>query len=193
MHKGRLEAFSDGVIAIIITIMVLEIKVPHEVSLEALYKLFPVFISYVISFLYVGIYWNNHHHLLQSVKKVDGHVLWSNMFLLFSLSLIPFASGWMGENHFEGLTVVLYGVVLFLCAIAYYGLTLSLLKNHSIDSTIHKAIGNKFKERISLVGYILGLILCAWAPLVSVGIYSLVALIWLYPDKRIEKQLSETN
>jgi len=193
MHKGRLEAFSDGVIAIIITIMVLEIKVPHEVSLEALFKLFPVFLSYVISFLYVGIYWNNHHHLLQTVKKVDGRVLWANMFLLFSLSLIPFASGWMGENHFESLTVVLYGVILFLCAIAYYCLTLSLLKNHSLDSTIHKAIGNKFKERASLIGYIIGLILCAWLPLVSFGIYSLVALIWLYPDKRIEKQLSEIS
>lgn len=189
MHKGRLEAFSDGVIAIIITIMVLEIKVPHDVSFEALIKLLPVFLSYVISFLYVGIYWNNHHHLFQSVKKVDGHVLWANMFLLFCLSLIPFASGWMGENHFQSLTVVLYGIILFLCAIAYYILTLTLLKNHSLDSTIHKALGNKFKERASLIGYTAGLILSFWAPLVSMSIYTVIALIWLYPDKRIEKHL----
>lgn len=192
MHKGRLEAFSDGVIAIIITIMVLEIKVPHEVSFDALLKLFPVFLSYTISFLYVGIYWNNHHHLFQSVKKVDGRVLWANMSLLFCLSLIPFASGWMGENHFQSLTVVLYGIILFLCAMSYYLLTLSLLKNHSIDSTIHKAIGNKFKERISLAGYTVGLIISAWQPLVSFGIYVVIALIWLYPDKRIEKHLSES-
>lgn len=192
MHKGRLEAFSDGVIAIIITIMVLEIKVPHEVSFDALLKLFPVFLSYTISFLYVGIYWNNHHHLFQSVKKVDGRVLWANMSLLFCLSLIPFASGWMGENHFQSLTVVLYGIILFLCAMSYYLLTLSLLKNHSIDSTIHKAIGNKFKERISLAGYTVGLIISAWQPLVSFGVYVVIALIWLYPDKRIEKHLSES-
>lgn len=191
MHKGRLEAFSDGVIAIIITIMVLEIKVPHEPTFEALTQLLPVFISYVISFIYVGIYWNNHHHLFQSVKKVDGRVLWANMFLLFCLSLIPFVSGWMGENHFQSLTVVLYGIVLFMCGFAYYILTLTLLKNHSIDSTIHKAIGNKFKERISLIGYIGGLLLSTWEPLISIGIYALIALIWLYPDKRIEKQLSE--
>jgi len=163
--------------------------VPHEVSYEALYKLLPVFLSYVISFIYVGIYWNNHHHLFQSVKKVDGKVLWANMFLLFSLSLIPFASGWMGENHFQSLTVVLYGVILLLCAVAYYCLTLSLLKNHSLDSTIHKAIGNKFKERVSLAGYAVGLLISGWLPLVSFGIYVVIALIWLYPDKRIEKHL----
>ena len=192
MHKGRLEAFSDGVIAIIITIMVLEIKVPHEPTLEALTQLLPVFISYVISFIYVGIYWNNHHHLFQSVKKVDGRVLWANMFLLFCLSLIPFVSGWMGENHFQSLTVVLYGIVLFMCGFAYYILTLTLLKNHSIDSTIHKAIGNKFKERISLIGYIVGLLLSTWEPLISIGIYALIALIWLCPDQRIEKHLLDT-
>ena len=190
MHKGRLEAFSDGVIAIIITIMVLEIKVPHEVSLEALQKLFPVFISYVLSFLYVGIYWNNHHHLFQSVKKVDGKVLWANMLLLFSLSLIPFASGWMGENHFQSLTVILYGIILFMCAFSYYFLTLSLLKNHAIDSSIHKAIGNKFKERISLAGYTLGLLISPWQPYLSFALYVVIALVWLYPDKRIEKELS---
>ncbi len=193
MQKGRLEAFSDGVLAIIITIMVLEIKVPHEVSLEALIRLVPVFVSYIISFLYVGIYWNNHHHLFQSVKKVDGRVLWANMFLLFCLSLIPFASGWMGENHFQSLTVVLYGSILFLSAMAYYFLTLSLLKNHSIDSTIHKALGNKFKERASLIGYTVGLVLSVWVPLVAIGIYTLIALIWLYPDRRIEKELLDSK
>ncbi len=190
MNKSRLEAFSDGVIAIIITIMVLEIKVPHEVTFEALYKLLPVFLSYIMSFIYVGIYWNNHHHLFQSVKRIDGRVLWSNLFLLFSLSLIPFASGWMGENEFQSLTVVVYGIVLLFCALAYYALTLTLLKNHSLDSTIHKAIGNKFKERISLVSYALGLLFSFWAPLLSVAIYAIIALLWIYPDKRIEKQIT---
>lgn len=190
MHKGRLEAFSDGVIAIIITIMVLEIKVPHDTTLQSLGKLAPIFISYIISFVYVGIYWNNHHHLFQTVKKVDGQVLWSNMFLLFWLSLIPFASGWMGENHFEGITVTLYGVVLFGCAVGYYILTNSLLKNHGIESVIYKAVGNKTKERFSLALYILGLLTSYWIPQIAFGIFSLVALIWLLPDKRIEKQLS---
>lgn len=190
MHKGRLEAFSDGVIAIIITIMVLEIKVPHEATLQALFKLAPIFISYIISFIYVGIYWNNHHHLFQRVKRVDGRVLWSNLFLLFWLSLIPFASGWMGENHFEGVTVTLYGVVLLGCAVSYYVLTNSLLKSHDTESVIHKAIPNKFKEHSSLVLYILGLFTSYWIPQIALGIFSVVALIWLLPDKRIEKQMS---
>jgi uncharacterized membrane protein len=191
MHKGRLEAFSDGVIAIIITIMVLEIKVPHEATLEALLKLIPVFISYVISFIYVGIYWNNHHHLFQSVKKVDGRVLWSNLFLLFWLSLIPFSSGWMGENHFQDITVPLYGFILLGCALGYYLLTIALLKNHSNESVIHQAIGNKFKERISLFLYVLGLILSFWYPIIAFGIFTLVALIWLIPDQRIEIALNK--
>lgn len=190
MHKGRMEAFSDGVIAIIITIMVLEIKVPHDSGFSALVNLVPVFLSYVISFLYVGIYWNNHHHLLQSVKAVDGRILWANLFLLFWLSLIPFASGWMGENHFDSLTVSLYGVVLLGCAFSYYVLTLSLLKSHTQDSVIHKAVGNKFKEHSSLVLYVLGLAISFWFPKVAFGLYSLVALIWLYPDRRIEKQIA---
>ena len=190
MHKGRLEAFSDGVIAIIITIMVLEIKVPHEATTEALYKLGPLFLSYVISFLYVGIYWNNHHHLFQSVKKVDGRVLWSNLFLLFWLSLIPFASGWMGENHFAGMTVTIYGIILLGCAFSYYVLTNSLLKNHDTESVIHKAVGNKFKEHVSLFLYIVGLLISFWLPQIAFGTFSVVALIWLLPDKRIEKQMS---
>ena len=191
MHKGRLEAFSDGVIAIIITIMVLEIKVPHEASLGALMRLAPVFLSYVISFLYVGIYWNNHHHLFQSVKKVNGRVLWSTLFLLFWLSLVPFASGWMGENHFEAITVALYGVILLGAAFGYYVLTTSLLKNHDLDSVIHRAVGNKLKEHVSLASYILGLGMSFWFPKFAFAIYSLVALMWLLPDKRIESQLSE--
>ncbi len=189
MHKGRLEAFSDGVIAIIITIMVLEIKVPHEASLEALLKLAPVFLSYVISFLYVGIYWNNHHHLFQSVTKINGRVLWTNLLLLFWLSLVPFASGWMGENHFQGLTVTLYGVVLLGCALAYYALTASLLKEHGKDSIIHKAVGNKLKERISLVVSLGALALSCFYPMVAFAAYSAVALMWIYPDRRIESHL----
>lgn len=191
MHKGRLEAFSDGVIAIIITIMVLEIKVPHEATLTALFNLSPVFLSYVISFLYVGIYWNNHHHLFQSVKSVDGRVLWANLFLLFWLSLIPFASGWMGENHFEDITVSLYGVVLLGCAVSYYLVTLSLLKSHDVDSIIHKALGSKFKEHISLVCYIIGIPFSFWIPKISFALYTIVALIWLIPDKRIESVLAK--
>lgn len=190
MHKGRLEAFSDGVIAIIITIMVLEIKVPHDASVDSLLKLAPVFLSYVISFLYVGIYWNNHHHLFQSVKKVDGRVLWSNLFLLFWLSLVPFASGWMGENHFESITVALYGIVLLGAAFGYYVLTMSLLKNHELNSIIHKAVGNKLKEHISLSSYIVGLGLSFWFPKIAFGLYTFVALMWLYPDKRIESQFN---
>lgn len=150
MHKGRLEAFSDGVFAIIITIMVLEIKVPHEATVEALLQIWPVFLSYLISFIYVGIYWNNHHHLFQSVKKVNGRILWANLGLLFCLSLIPFSSGWMGENKFEGLTVALYGLILLAAAVSYYFLTLSLLQSHESDSLLHRAVGNKIKERASI-------------------------------------------
>ena len=190
MTKNRLEAFSDGVIAIIITIMVLEIKVPHEASIDALLKLAPLFLSYVISFIYVGIYWNNHHHLLHSVKKVTGSVLWSNLALLFWLSLIPFASGWMGENHFQDITVALYGIVLLMAAFSYYLLTLFLLNIYSIDYFIHKAIGNKFKEQSSLLLYVAGLAISFWFPKAGFAIYILVAIIWLVPDPRIEKALT---
>lgn len=192
MHKGRMEAFSDGVIAIIITIMVLEIKVPHEASFEALVKLAPVFLSYVISFLYIGIYWNNHHHLLQVTQKIDGRVLWANMLLLFCLSLIPFSSGWMGENHFQDSTVSLYGIILLCCGFAYYVLTISLLRIHDNSAIIHKAVGNKLKERISLISYIIGVVLGFWFPKVAFGIYIFIALIWLYPDQRIEKHVARS-
>jgi uncharacterized membrane protein len=193
MHKGRLEAFSDGVIAIIITIMVLEIKVPHEASFEALSKLFPVFLSYVLSFIYVGIYWNNHHHLFQTVKTIDGKVLWANLFLLFWLSLIPFASGWMGENHFQDLTVALYGAILLGCGVAYYLLTLSLLKSHGSESSLHQAVGNKVKERSSLFLLGAGLITAFWFPIIALIGFALVAVIWLIPDQRIEKTLKDSK
>ncbi|GAB4417138.1 MAG: TMEM175 family protein [Bacteriovoracaceae bacterium] len=188
MYKGRLEAFSDGVLAIIITIMVLEIKVPHDASWATLFKLAPVFFSYVLSFIYVGIYWNNHHHLFQSVKKVDGKVLWANLGLLFSLSLVPFASGWMGANNFEDNTVTLYGIILLMAAFSYYLLTVSLLKSHDRESVIAKAIGNKIKERISLGLYISGVFLSYWYPRVSFSFYVFVAILWLIPDSRIEKE-----
>jgi len=189
MDKNRLEAFSDGVIAVIITIMVLELKVPHEVSLDALLRLFPAFLSYVISFIYVGIYWNNHHHLLKSVKVVNGRVLWANLHLLFWLSLIHFTSGWMGENQFKDLTVTLYGVVLLGCAFAYLLLTNSLLKIHDRSSVIHIAVGNKFKERVSVVCYVLGVLSSFWVPKISFGLYGGVAIWWLIPDERIEKEI----
>ncbi len=192
MHKGRLEAFSDGVIAIIITIMILEIKVPHEATLAALIRLIPLFISYVLSFFYVGIYWNNHHHLFQSVKQVDGKVLWANLFLLFWLSLIPFVSGWMGVNQFQNITVSFYGVVLLGCAFSYYLVTISLLKNHQSNSIIHKAVGNKVKEHLSLILYIVGLVVSFWIPYLAVFLFFVVALLWLLPDKRIEKHISNS-
>lgn len=159
MQKNRLEAFSDGVIAIIITIMVLEIKAPHEASLYALLELGPVFLSYVISSIYIGIYWNNHHHLLHAAHKVNGKILWANLFLLFWLSLIPFATAWMGENSFESITVTLYGIILFLAAFAYYVLTKFLLESGDERSVLKQAVGNKFKERISLSCYAVALII----------------------------------
>lgn len=189
MDKNRLEAFSDAVIAVIITIMVLELKIPHEVSVEALLSLAPVFLSYVISFIYLGIYWNNHHHLFKSVKVVNGRVLWANLHLLFWLSLIPFTSGWLGENHFQDLTVTLYGIALLGCAFSYYVLTSSLLKIHDLSSVIHKAVGNKFKERVSILCYVLGVLFSFLVPKISFGLYAGVAVWWLIPDERIEKEI----
>ncbi len=191
MNKNRLEAFSDGVIAIIITIMVLEIKVPHEVSVWSILNLAPIFLSYLISFIYIGIYWNNHHHLFSTVQRVNGRVLWANLHLLFWLSLIPFASGWMGENQFENLTVTFYGLILFFTAVAYYFLTLSLVKNHGKESILSKAIGNKNKERVSLFLYLFATPISIWYPYLAFGIYTVVAIIWLYPDIRIEKALEK--
>ena len=189
MSKGRLEAFSDGVIAIIITIMVLELKVPHGATWADLRELLPIMVSYVLSFVNVGIYWNNHHHLLQAVKQVDGRVLWANMHLLFWLSLMPFATAWMGENDFAALPTALYGGVLFLSAIAYTILVRVLLAVHGRDSTLATAIGSDVKGNISLVLYLLAVPLAFFLPWLAGVLYVLVAIIWFVPDRRIEKTL----
>ncbi len=190
MHKGRIEAFSDGVIAIIITIMVLEIKVPHGHDLAALTPLFPVFLSYVLSFTYVGIYWNNHHHMFQAVKHVDGSVLWANLFLLFWLSLMPFSTGFMGENEFAPIPVALYGFNLLMCAIAYTILVIALTKLHGKDSDFAKALGSDLKGKISLAAYIAALPLVFVSPVISTILFLIVALIWLVPDRRFAKIVS---
>lgn len=189
MGKNRLEAFSDGVIAIIITIMVLEMKVPHGEDFTALTPLIPVFSSYVLSFIYVGIYWNNHHHLLHAVKYVNGPILWANMHLLFWLSLFPFVTGWMGENHFAPLPIALYGVVLAMAAIAYYILSLMLIKHQGEDSLLAKAVGSDFKGIISLVIYIVAVGLSFLNQWLAFGLYIVVAIIWFIPDRRIEKKI----
>lgn len=191
MKKGRIEAFSDGVLAIIITIMVLELKIPHQTDFAALIELLPVFLSYVLSFIYVGIYWNNHHHLFMVVNKVNGSVLWANLHLLFWLSIIPFATAWMGENHFAPLPMALYGFVLLMCGVAYSILTGLLIKHHGHESILSKAVGNDFKGKISVVCYVVA-IPCAFLQVwISAAIYIAVALIWLVPDKRIENVINE--
>ncbi|MBD2354361.1 DUF1211 domain-containing protein [Tolypothrix sp. FACHB-123] len=189
MGKGRLEAFSDGVLAIIITIMVLELKVPHGADLAALRPLIPVFLSYVLSFIYIGIYWNNHHHLWQAVRHVNGRILWANLHLLFWLSLIPFVTGWMGENHFAAWPIALYGTVLLFCAIAYYILTVALISHHGKDSTLAIAIGRDIKGKISLVFYALAIPLSFVNSWIAFTFYVLMAIMWLIPDRRIEKTL----
>jgi uncharacterized membrane protein len=189
MGKTRLEAFSDGVIAIIITIMVLEMKVPHGDDLASLGPLIPVFISYVLSFTYVGIYWNNHHHLLHTVQHVNGPTLWANMHLLFWLSLTPFVTGWMGENHFHQVPVALYGVVLLMSAMAYTLLVRVLVKHHGADSTLAKAIGSDFKGKVSLAAYACAIPLAFVNEWISMGLYVAVAALWFVPDRRIESAL----
>ena len=189
MGKGRLEAFSDGVIAIIITIMVLEMKVPHGGTLKDLSPLLPVFLSYVLSFLYVGIYWNNHHHMLHTLKTVTGSVLWANLFLLFWLSLFPFTTGWVGENHLATLPTMLYGIVLFMAGIAYYLLQLMIIRAQGPDSLLKKAIGGDWKGKLSPVLYLLAIISTLHSPRVAHLVYALVAFIWLVPDRRIEHAL----
>lgn len=190
MSKGRLEAFSDGVIAIIITIMVLEMKIPHGFEFTTLKPLIPVFLSYVLSYIYIGIYWNNHHHLLQAAQHVTGGILWANLHLLFWLSLIPFVTGWMGENHFTTAPTVLYGVVLFMAAIAYFILQRAILAKHGKNSTLAKAIGKDFKGKISVVLYLAAIVACFFEETVAGAIYVFVAMMWLVPDSRIEKTLS---
>lgn len=192
MGKNRLEAFSDGVIAIIITIMVLELKVPHATDLQALAPLWPVFLSYVLSFIYVGIYWNNHHHLMHAVHAISGRILWANLHLLFWLSLIPFVSGWMGENHFATLPVAAYGFVLFMCAVAYAVLVRSLSHHHE-NQMLAAAIGPDRKGNLSLVLYLSGIALSFVHPWVGFAVYAAAAVIWLIPDTRIESRLSQEH
>jgi uncharacterized membrane protein len=191
MNKERMEAFSDGVIAIIITIMVLELKVPQGADPSALRPLIPVFISYVLSFVNLGIYWNNHHHLLQAIHAVNGQVLWANLHLLFWLSLFPFATAWIGENHFAAWPVAAYGVVLLLAAMAYFILVRSLIALHGRDSTLAAAIGNDFKGKISPIFYAVAIPLAFVNSWVAFGIFVLVAIIWIVPDRRIEKRLAQ--
>jgi uncharacterized membrane protein len=190
VEKNRLEAFSDGVIAIIITIMVLELKVPHGTGLSDLAGVVPVFLSYVLSFLYIAIYWNNHHHLLQTVHRVDGLMLWANTHLLFWLSLVPFATAWMGENHFASLPTAVYGVALFMPAVAYYLLEKAILRKEGPNSTLAKALGKDLKGKLSLFLYLAAVILAFANPYVSCAIYVSVGLMWLIPDPRIERTLS---
>jgi len=191
MNKARLEAFTDGVIAVIITIMVLELKVPHDADPHALVPLIPVFLSYVLSFIYVGIYWNNHHHMFHAVHRVNGAILWANLHLLFWLSLVPFVTGWMNETHFAPLQVAAYGAVLLLAACAYTILTRVLVSGHGRDSEIAHALGKDFKGNVSLVIYIVAIGLAYWEPWIACGLYAVVAAIWLVPDRRFEKVLDE--
>lgn len=193
MTKNRLEAFSDGVLAIIITIMVLELKVPHGTDWKDLTPVLPYFLSYLLSFIYIAIYWNNHHHLLHTVKQVKGSILWANMHLLFWLSLVPFTTGWMAENHFAPNTAALYGVNLLLAAIAYFILQTIILKIHGNDSLLAKAIGSDLKGKASPVLYIIAIALSFVNEYAACAIYILVALIWLIPDKRIEKTIFSEN
>ena len=189
MGKGRLEAFSDGVIAVIITIMVLEMKVPHGTDLEALVPLLPIFLSYVLSFVYVGIYWNNHHHMLHAVQHVDGSVLWANMHLLFWLSLVPFVTGWVNENHFAPVPVALYGAVLLMAGVAYYILERVLIARHGRDSSLARAMGVDYKGLLSVVIYAVAVVLAFVNPWISCALYVLVAMMWLIPDRRIERMV----
>jgi uncharacterized membrane protein len=191
MSKGRLEAFSDGVLAIIITIMVLELRPPEEGTLSALLPLLPKFGSYVLSFIFLGIYWNNHHHLWQAVEKVTGSVLWANLHLLFWLSLFPFGTSWMGESGFATLPVALYGMILWLAALAYYLMVRVLMSYHDKDSVLANALGNGRKERISLVLYTAAIPLAFLQPWIAMAIYVTVAIMWLAPDPRIENQLAK--
>lgn len=189
MHKGRLEAFCDGVLAIIITIMVLELKVPHGSDFQDLIPLLPVFFSYILSFVYVGIYWNNHHHLFQAAKHVSGRVLWANLHLLFWLSLVPFVTAWAGENHFAQFTVALYGIVLLMAGFSYFLLSIALVSLHGADSALAKALGSDFKSLGSLIAYLSAIPLAFWNANLSMAIYVFVAVVWLVPDSRIAKVL----
>jgi uncharacterized membrane protein len=190
MNKGRLEAFSDGVIAIIITIMVLELKVPHGDSLSALSPLLPVFLSYTLSFVNLGIYWNNHHHMLHATRQISGNVLWANLHLLFWLSLVPFVTGWMGENEFAPIPTAMYGVVLLMAAIAYWILLQTILRAEGPDSLLRTAVGSDWKGRLSPILYVVAIPAAFVHEAIAGALYVAVALIWLIPDRRIERVLS---
>jgi uncharacterized membrane protein len=190
MATGRMEAFSDGVIAIIITIMVLEMKVPHGGRVEDLIPLLPVFLSYVLSFVYVGIYWNNHHHMLHACNTVTGTILWANLHLLFWLSLLPFATGWTGENHFAAAPTVLYGVVLLMAAIAYYMLQQAIIRAQGQDSILRQAVGHDWKGKVSPVLYLVAIVVALRSPWIADTVFVAGAMLWLIPDRRIEKRLA---
>ena len=189
MGTNRLEAFSDGVIAVIITIMVLEMKVPHGEGMETLIPVIPTFMSYILSFVYLGIYWNNHHHMLHACQQVSGSMLWANLHLLFWLSLIPFATGWMGENHFAAAPSALYGVVLLMAAVAYWILQQLIIASQGSDSILKKAVGGDWKGKLSPILYAVAIPVAFWWQWVSLSLYVFVALLWLIPDRRIENTL----
>jgi len=191
MGTTRIEAFSDGVIAVAITIMVLELKVPHGDGVDALGPLLPVFLSYVLSFVYLGIYWNNHHHMMHTCRKVTGAILWANLHLLFWLSLIPFATGWMGENHFASMPTAVYGAVLLMASIAYWVLQREIIAGQGPQSILQRAIGHDWKGKLSPVLYVVAIPLAFWWQAASQAVYVLVALMWLVPDRRIERVLSD--
>jgi len=191
MNKGRMEAFSDGVLAIIITITVLEIRSPHEGNVQALQPLIPIFLSYALSFVYLGIYWNNHHHLMHAVKKVNGAVLWANLHLLFWLSLIPFVTSWMGGNHFAAVPVAVYGLLLALAGAAYFLLTRTLIRVPGQDSVLAESVGGDTKSKISVLSYVVAAPIALVWPRIAFGCYALVAIVWLVPDRRIERTLVE--
>ncbi len=190
MSKGRMEAFSDGVLAIIITIMVLGLSAPHSAQPESLIPLIPVILSYLLSFVNIGIYWSNHHHLLQAANRVDGRVLWANLHLLFWLSLFPFGTTWMGENNFASWPVAIYGVILLCAAIAYFILTQTLMALHGKDSVIATALGKDFKGKVSVVTFAIAIALCAFSQWLAFSLYVLVTVMWLVPDRRIERMLA---
>ena len=193
MEKGRLEAFSDGVFAILITILVLELKIPHGPDLDALRPLYPVFLTYVLSFIYLGIYWNNHHHMLQAAEHINGKVLWANLHLLFWLSLVPFVTGWMGENHFAPLPTAVYGIVLLAAAIAYYVLQTVIVAEQGENSKLQKALGHDLKGKISPVIYVAAIILAFVNQWIADALYVFVALMWLVPDRRIESKINKAK
>ena len=193
MNKTRLEAFSDGVLAIIITIMVLELKVPHGMDFDSLKPLFPKFLSYVMSFIYIGIYWNNHHHMMHTVKQVSGGILWANLHLLFWLSLIPFATAWIGEHHFGPFPMLVYGFVLLMCGISYSVLQIIIIKKHGENSLLSKAVGADYKGKASVILYLIAIVSTYYHEIISGIIYILVALMWLIPDKRIERILDSES